>query len=82
MLFNFLQGVINILGFCLDGVLLLLPSSPFNAIYTLTLDNELLTGLAWLVPFPQIIGVLQGWITAVAGFYVFQAILRFIKAIE
>lgn len=82
MLFSFLQGVINVLGKCLDLLLLALPTSPFNAIYSLTIDNQLLGALAWLVPFPQIIGVFQGWLTAVAGFYVFQAILRFTRAIE
>lgn len=82
MLFAFLQGVINVLGKCLGVILLILPSSPFNAIYTLTIDNELLAALAWLVPFPQIIAVLQGWIAAIAGFYIFQAILRTVNAIE
>lgn len=82
MLFAFLQGVINVFGKCLGLILLILPSSPFNAIYTLTIDNELLQALAWLVPFPQIIAVLQGWITAIATFYLVQVILRTVNAIE
>lgn len=82
MLFSFLQGVIDVLGKCLGIILLILPSSPFDAIYTLTLDNELLQALAWLVPFPQIIAVLQGWVSAIAIFYVVQVILRTVNAIE
>lgn len=82
MLFAFFQGVINVLGKCLNIVLSVLPDSPFNGIYNLTLDNNLLSALAWIVPFPSIITVLEAWAVAVGGFYVLQAILRTVNAIE
>lgn len=82
MLFGFLQMLIDLLGKCIGAILLLLPSSPFSGIYTLVLDNQLLGALAWIVPFPQIIGVLESWIVAITGFYLVHMILRAAKAIE
>lgn len=82
MLTAFVQGLVNILGKVADVTLALLPNSPFSGVYNVTLDSELLSALAWIVPFPSIIAVLEAWALAVGGFYVFQAILRTANSIE
>jgi hypothetical protein len=82
MLHNFFQSVIDGLVFLLQGLINLLPHSPFRGVYSLTIDNDLLGFLAWIIPYPQIIAVLQAWLVAITSFYLFQIILRWVKAVE
>ena len=81
MLSSFFQLTIDGLVNLLSIILSVLPSSPFSGIYSLTLDSNLLSALAWIVPFPQILAVLQAWIAAVTVFYLYQIVLRWIKAV-
>ena len=82
MLTTFLQSVIDGLGALLSAVVGLLPSSPFQGMYVLTLDNELLGMLAYIVPVPHILALLESWTVAVGVFYLYSVVLRWIKAIE
>ena len=82
MLLSLLQGLLD--GFVVfgQGLLHLLPSSPFQSVYGLAIDNQLLNSLAWIIPIPQILSVLQAWVVSVGAFYVYSVALRWIKAIE
>lgn len=82
MLLAMFQSVLNGLGALLATLVSLLPASPFDGIYSLTIDNELLQGLAWLIPFPQIVAVLDAWISAVAIFYLYKVVLKWIGAVS
>lgn len=82
MLLTLLQSIIDGFGSILAGIVFLLPKSPFQAIDALTVGNDLLSSLAWLVPFPQIIALLEAWVGAIMLYYVYMAIMRWIKLIK
>lgn len=82
MLVKFVQFLIDSLVNLLNLILSFLPISPFKSVYNLTLDNTLLSNLAWIVPFPQIIGMLQAWTTAIGIYYLYSIVLRWIKAVS
>jgi hypothetical protein len=65
----------------LSWVLELLPDSPFQAISNSDV-NQFMGTLNWFLPMSQIIAELELWITCVSVFYVYQLILRWIRAIE
>ncbi len=83
---NFIIGMINKifegLGDTGTTVLGLFPSSPFEAVEQLVIDNELLGGLAWIIPIQQITAVLSAWVTSIAIYYAYQVVLRWIKVID
>lgn len=83
MLFKLFQGVIDALAGLLNIVVAVLPKSPFHGRWqSLALDNELLSGLAWIVPFKAIIALSSAWLVAIGVFYIHMIVLRWIKAIE
>jgi len=82
MLTKFMQTIIDGLVALLKTVIGLLPSSPFASVYNLTIDNELLQFLAWIVPYPQIIAVLQAWLATITVFYLYQIVMRWVKVIS
>ena len=59
----------------------LLPDSPFQLLENTDVE-EYLGYLNWLIPLSQMVAILQLWITAIVIFYIFQAILRWTKAIQ
>lgn len=70
----------NVLN-ALSWVVHLLPDSPFRAIANSDVQSFIGT-LNWFLPMSQIVAEMELWITAVAIFYVYQVILRWIRAIE
>ena len=36
----------------------------------------------WFIPINTFIGILEGWLSCVAVYYVYQVVLRWIKVIE
>lgn len=82
MLTSFTQIIINILGALGSTVIMLLPLSPFLYFNAIMLDNQLLRFLAWIVPIPQIIILLQTWVSAVTVFYISKVILRWVKIVS
>ena len=65
----------------LSWVIKLLPDSPFQQINNADVQTFLGT-LNWILPMSQIVAELELWISAVAIFYVYQIILRWVRAIE
>lgn len=82
MLLNLLQSIIDGLAALLQGIIGLLPQSPFNGITALTLENDVLRHLAYLLPMPQIISTLEAWAVAVGIYYLYMIPMRWAKAVE
>lgn len=65
-----------------NWVLKLLPHSPFDSIKDFLSPIEPYLGyLNWFVPVNWILGVLTVWLTAVATFYLYSIIMRWVKMI-
>lgn len=69
----------------LMAVLSLLPDSPFKMLDSLMASGEIAKWLGmvnWFVPIYTFVGVIEGWLLAVAVYYAYQVVLRWLKAIE
>lgn len=75
------NGFIKLLAKALNIIFFMLPDSPFKNI-----DNspivEFLGYLNYLIPIPEILGVLTLWCTAIGIYYLVQIALRWIKVID
>ena len=65
----------------LNRIIDLLPDSPFVLIDNSPIEDYL-GWLNWLIPMTQIIAILQLWVVAIAVYYVWVVILRWVKAID
>ncbi len=66
-------------------VLSLLPECPFEMLYELgtnSMISEVLGMVNWFIPIYSFVAILEGWLAAVAVYYVYQVVLRWLKAIE
>lgn len=81
MLLKLLQGIIDGFVAVLQGIISVLPGSPFNGLSAMTLDSKWFGVICYVVPVPQIVAVLEAWIIAVGTFYLYQVILRWVKAV-
>lgn len=77
---DILNWIISLLGLVLNGILNVLPNSPFTAISNSSV-SEYLPGLAWIIPFSQIIAVSEAWLSAILVYYTYSIIMRWIKII-
>jgi hypothetical protein len=82
MLTNMTNSFIEGLGNLLQGAASILPTSPFQSLLQVAVDTKIIGMLSWVVPFPQIIALLQAWITAVALWYAAVKVLRWAKQIS
>ena len=62
-------------------VLALLPTSPFRGVANTISNIPYLQYLNWFFPVTECIAVLEVWLTCVAVYYVYQAIMRWVKMI-
>lgn len=78
---NVLNFVIKKLGFVITLIFSLLPPSPFKI-----LDNspiaEYLPTLNYFIPLNEMLTVAEVWLAAVGTYYLYQAVLRWIKFIQ
>lgn len=58
------------------------PLQPLIATLQSSAVSEILGFVNWFVPIGTMIGILTGWLTCVAAYYVYQIILRWIKVVE
>lgn len=75
----------DILSGGLMAILSLLPDSPFKILDSLSPDSQIVKVLGmvnWFIPIYSFIGILEGWLLAVAVYYVYQVVLRWLNAIE
>ncbi len=66
------------------SVIELFPTSPFTILNELSNSEfyEWLQMLNWFIPVGTFVSILEGWLTCVAVYYVYQIILRWVKVIE
>ena len=80
-IFSILNSLINGLGSLLKTLTSILPPTPFKLVDFAPIAEYLPT-LNYFIPISQIIGIGEAWLTAIAGFYIYQIVLRWIKAID
>lgn len=69
----------------LKAILGFLPPSPFAMLDKLAAGSFIMKILAfvnWFIPVYSWIGIVEGWLAAVAVYYVYQVVLRWLNAIE
>lgn len=77
----FLNGIIDVLGSLISLIFSILPPSPFKLISNSPIAEYLPT-LNFFIPIAEIIAITQVWLTAIGVYYIYQIVLRWIKAIE
>lgn len=60
----------------------ILPKSPITYLQSVPEVNKYLGMVNWFIPIYTMIGLTEAWLTAIAIYYVLQAILRWAKIIE
>ncbi len=82
-IFNSLITWVNdMLTSFLTIVFSILPTSPFSSAIDAIGNIPFLETLNWFIPIGTFIAIGEGWLLAIATFYIYSAILRWIKAIE
>lgn len=64
-----------------DKILALLPTSPFRNFIDNIPNIPYLSWLNWFFPISEVLIVMSAWLLAVALFYVYSIIMRWIKLI-
>ena len=66
------------------GVIKLFPTSPFVILEEMASSDfyEWLQMLNWFIPINTFVGILETWLSAVAVYYVYQVVLRWVEVIE
>lgn len=75
------NGIIQTLGWLVSLIFSILPPSPFKMISNSPIAEYLPT-LNFFIPIAEIISITQVWLAAVGVYYLYQIVLRWIKAIE
>lgn len=75
------NALADILNAILSVIFFFLPESPFRDSLTAFTDNEIVQYLNWFIPVADFITMMSYWLAAIALFYAYQLILRWIKAI-
>ena len=85
MITDFIVYIINkiiyIVGVVINTIFSLLPNTPFTISDT-SVISEYMGYLNWIIPIDKILIVTISWLTAITLYYVYQIVLRWIKAIE
>lgn len=82
MLIKIVNLIILSIGTLGQSILNLLPDSPFTSVTIQNISSKYLGHLAWIIPFETLITILSTSLISVGIYYVYQIILRWIKAIE
>lgn len=65
-----------------DCIIKALPKSPIVFLSTNPSISKVLSYVNWFIPIYLWISVLETWLIAIATYYIYQVILRWVKAIE
>lgn len=79
---NIVEIFKSIFSKVIDGILQFLPNSPFQYIVQTMPGLPYLPVLNWFFPIAEIAYVTELWLTAIIIYYVYSALLRFVKAIR
>ena len=63
-------------------VMAFLPKSPFNLVLNSISNIPYLANLNWFFPVTECVAVTEVWVTAVGIYYLYSAILRWIKVVS
>lgn len=77
-LFNGLMGILND---ALNYFFSFLPLSPFTSVINEIEEIPYLSYVTYFIPIDKILSVTLLWLGAIAVFYIYQIVLRWIKAI-
>lgn len=75
------NGIADVLNSLLSVVFFFLPPSPFKGFWNGLANNEVIQYMNWFVPVGDFIAITAVWLAAIAVFYAWQVILRWLKAI-
>jgi hypothetical protein len=66
------------------SILKLLPESPFLVLDELTTTDyyQWLKWLNWFIPINTFIAILEAWLVGLGLYYIYQIVLRWVKAIQ
>lgn len=78
-LLNWLSGKFSTI---LNAIFDILPKSPITFLSSNSSVTYYLSFVNWFVPIYLWMSILEAWLTAIAVYYVYQVILRWIKVIE
>ena len=76
------NSIATLLNALLSQVFVFLPPSPFKEHIVTFSENETVQYINWFIPVGQMITVTVAWLSAIAVFYAYQVILRWIKAVD
>lgn len=83
---DFLNGVKDWLTDFLNEIqaviMALLPDSPFKSFSMPSEIKEILGYINWIIPFYMIGNTLMAWCGAIAVYYAYQTVLRWIKTVQ
>lgn len=74
-----LSNILDIFNTLWSAIISFLPGSPFKAIIANLSGVPYMAELNWFFPVHECVIVVEVWLTAVALYYVYSAIMRFIK---
>lgn len=66
----------------IDSIINSLPKSPIVFLSSNASISRILSYVNWFIPVYLWISILESWLVAIATYYIYQVILRWIKAIE
>lgn len=76
-----MDAILSLLKNTLKWVINLLPNSPFTALSNSPIQPYL-AYINWFIPFDFIVSTLEAWLVAIAVYYVYSVVLRWVKAIN
>lgn len=74
--------IISAIGTLASSILNLLPNSPFASVKIQSISTNYLGHLAWIIPFETLITILSSSLIVVGTYYLYQIVLRWVKAIK
>jgi len=82
MVIKIINMIIVAIGTVINAVFSLLPDSPFLSLQLESIDSGLIKALNWIIPVQTIITIFGTSLLAVGVYYIYQIILRWVKAIK
>lgn len=79
---NIVDIISGIFTKIIDGILSFLPNSPFQYLLQNMSALPYLPVLNWFIPISEIAYITGLWLTAIALYYIYSALLRFVRAIK
>lgn len=74
-----LDFIVGFLRSVMGNIVDLLPQSPFQEYYSgFGIAQQGLGWLNWFVPVGTLLAIMTAWLVAIAGYYVFKALLHWI----